>query len=136
MTTVDPKLAAEAWALVARDEDPMPAVVAVDYLRELSGCDDRDAVKLALYAAAAASFEGTYPTNSWEVTPQYAVARWRDGDVRSAAVHMKMARETEEDGHDDSNLWMPWFRRAERALALCLEIADFDLITNLPGDAS
>jgi hypothetical protein len=122
------ELAAFAWGMMSRAEYPFPPPVAVDWLREACGTDDVDAVKRALYQAAADELEGgsshATDTGSW------AAGQLRQGRFDSASRDIS--------GRDNNDVisirdWLPdanlseaskasvlaWCDRAEAFIELC-----------------
>lgn len=49
--------AAKCWEMMSRHEDPMPAAVALDWLRETDGVEDTAELKTRLRSAAVASLD-------------------------------------------------------------------------------
>jgi hypothetical protein len=126
--TIPADRAAEAWAMMARAENPFPAWAAVDWLRQVADTDDVDAVKRALYAAAAdellarekeeLGFDHVPGSGGWRTSG--AIVALREADWG------RVARQQGSDGQrkpgvprKPHNAWSWWWYDVSLYTALC-----------------
>lgn len=113
-------LAAEAWRLLLADPVPVPSMV-VDWLREKACCEDVEAVKLALYGAAATSLDFSKLDESWQVTPLSVIEEFKQASWPGVTGRVSSMRHFSEQRGDQLD-WLAWCDKVDRALALCRAI--------------
>lgn len=120
-------VAAEAWAMLSRADDPMPVYAALDYVRERGECEDVEAVRRALYGAAADDLEGAMPgaptMDMWSISAPDQVGQIRVGQFFGHTVEYMRADTKKFLQSEWTREWFWWFDRADAALALCRAIA-------------
>jgi hypothetical protein len=126
--------ATEAWGMLARDSEPMPVGIVLDWLRgRMDDTDDVGECKRGLYHAAAGWVHETYIANHtlWNSTPSEVEVRIRQGEFElrgaggfiSPIDEIRRVAALESFAHErDAAAWLPWCDRADTALALCREI--------------
>ncbi len=125
MTATDKAiLAATAWAYITRADDPMPPLIARDWLMDHAECERDAAVKMLADAAAASlRFEVRKDTN-WDYTPSSAIYEIRTMDLDEAASRLDNMRQAERETPDaGTRHWLAWCDRAGRAIAVLRELA-------------
>jgi hypothetical protein len=122
MTTLTPaEVAAEAWAMLTRPAEPMPPLIARDWVMDHAGCERRQAVML-LAAVARKSLEFDRGRGVWKVTPDRIIS-YIPADLGAAEYQISRIRKEEGEEPDKySTFWLDWCDRAERIAKIFREL--------------
>lgn len=117
--------AAEVWAMVCRDENPMIAGAGVDYLMD-EGCERTEAVR-GILGAACDWQRSADPRPESINTYSYVIRKYLMGQWWDAVENEICALNNNLDGiwrfAEGREDWLTVSERCTRALALCREIA-------------
>ncbi len=129
MTTADTTataLAADAWAMLVRDENPMPPLIARDYVMDGAGCERGEAVCL-LACAAADWLQELRCTilNNFNLPDRFTVS----GETTNAVREMRLELAAECRGkltaiprRNSEAIYDRWVWHAEHAVAILREL--------------
>jgi hypothetical protein len=122
VTTED--AAREAWAMLTRADDPMPAVIARDWVMEMANVERDEAVKSLAGAGADWLQSKLYPSSDWNFTPYTLVFAIRILGFGKATEQVKCLRwaEVENPPTPATPAWLAWCDLAERAVELLREL--------------
>ncbi len=109
--------------MMTRTDDPMPAVIARDWVMDAANVERDEAVKaLAVAAADSLRFQDKN-RDSWSMTPVGIMEAMAKNRLGFATEEVERMRSAERDRPDyQSARWLAWCDRAERAVELLREL--------------